>query len=151
MASLSKIVIHPVALGRAFFLPFAHVIGGYAALLAALYLLVGVDPTVPVGHFVFDSAEAVLPLTGRLAAVWVFYCVFYLLLGLHDRDQRVAALFLSRVAEIWERRGFQSGLQPALSARPVTSLLLFRLLRKGLPLWLATRWRAGDSVPLEYD
>ena len=68
MDSLKEALPAPGEMGWALFLPFVRVIGGCAALLTALYLLVGLEPTAPVGDFVFDSAEAVIPLTGRLAA-----------------------------------------------------------------------------------
>ena len=47
MPFLSNMIVHPVALGRACLWPFVQVIAGYAALLSSLYLLVGLDPTVP--------------------------------------------------------------------------------------------------------
>ena len=149
MGSLTKSVVHPVTLGKAFVLPFVQVIGGYAVLLAALYLLIGHDPSAPVGNLVADSVEVSLPLAGRLMAVWVFYCVFYLLLGLYDQDRWVIALFLVRITEVWERRGFFPWLGHFLPLGLIPFLLLVCLQPRQLPVWLAVGWRAGDSVQLE--
>ena len=149
MPFLSNMIVHPVALGRACLWPFVQVIAGYAALLSSLYLLVGLDPTVPVGSFVSDSVDATMPLAGRLAAIWIFYSLFYLLLGMHDRDQCIAGVFLGRAAEVWERRILLFSAQHAFRFRPVFPPPLLRLLRRGLPNWLATGWRAEDRVQLE--
>ena len=65
-----KNMLHSGDMAHALFLPFVRVIGAFTLFLAALYLLVGVDPTVPVSHFVVDPATASLPLVGRLFAVW---------------------------------------------------------------------------------
>ena len=72
-------------LARALFLPYVRVISGFALFLAALSLLVGMDPTVPVGNFVVDSFTASLPLVERLLAVWSLYTLTYLLLVLQRR------------------------------------------------------------------
>ena len=149
MPFLSNMIVHPVALGRAFLWPFVQVIAGYAALLASLYLLVGLDPSAPAGSFIGDSVDATMPLAGRLAAIWTFYSLFYLLVGVHDRDQCIAGVFLGRAAEAWERRVLLSWAQHAFRFRPGTPPPLLRLLRRGLPNWLATGWRAEDCVQLE--
>ena len=72
-------------LARALFLPYVRVISGFALFLAALYLLVGMDPKVPVGNFVVDSFTASLPLVERLLAVWSLYTLTYLLLAARRR------------------------------------------------------------------
>ena len=149
MGSLTKSVVHPVKRGQAFFLPFVQVIGGNAVLLAALYLLIGHDPSAPVGNLVADSVEVSLPLAGRLMAVWVFYCLFYLLLGLYDRDRWVVALFLVHITEVWERRGFLPWFGRFLPLGLIPFLLLVCRHPWQLPVWLAVGWRAGDSVQLE--
>ena len=139
----------PVEMGSTLCRPFFQVIGGYAALLACLYLLVGLDPTIPVGNFVVDSIEALLPFAGRLIIVWALYCIFYLLLGSLDRDLWLVALFARRLAGFWRRRAFRPWLQLIDSVRVTSFSSWFHLIGHCLPPWLATGWRSGDSVQLE--
>ena len=136
-------------LGGTFFLPFFRVIGGYSALLACLYLLIGLDPTTVVGNFVADSVESLLPLAGRLTAIWVFYCVFYLLAGSFDRDLWLVPLFVRRMVGFWKRRAFWPCLKSAIFVRVTPCSSFYRLLSRWLPGWLATGWHAGDSAQLE--
>jgi len=139
----------PGQMGLALFLPFVRVIAGCAAFLAALYLLIGMDPSGPVGNLVVDYIDLTLPLAGRVAGFWVFYSIFYLCLRSFDVDLRVAVLYLGRAVRFWERRAFRPWFRSEAVVRSVTppSPLLFR--RQCLPPWLPLGWRAGDSVQLE--
>ena len=101
-----KGMIRPGDLARALFLPFVKVIGGFALFLAALYLLIGLDPTVPVGHFVVDSVTTSLPLMERLFAIWLLYTLAYLLLGACRQDLWVIALALGRLPKVSRRPEF---------------------------------------------
>ena len=112
-----KGMLRPGDLARALFLPFVRVIGGSALLLAALYLLIGVDPTMPVGNFVLDSVTMSLPWVERLFAIWLLYTLAYLLLGACRQDLWVISLALGRL--------------PKASRRPEFSILL-----SNAPDWL---------------
>lgn len=101
-----KEMLHPRDLARALFLPLVRVIGGFSLFLAALYLLVGMDPTVPVGNFVVDSVTTSLPLVERLFAVWLLYTMAYLLLGACRQDLWVISLALGRLPKVSRRADF---------------------------------------------
>ena len=66
MDSLREILPDPEQIGLALFLPFVPVVAGFAASLAALYLLIGVDPSGPVGNLVVDYIDLTLPMAGRV-------------------------------------------------------------------------------------
>ena len=149
MDSLREMLPVPGEMGLALFLPFVRVIGGCAAFLAALYLLIGMDPSGPVGNLVVDYIDLALPLAGRVASFWVFYSIFHLCLGSFDRDLRVAALFVSGLARFWIRRAFRPWMRPTVTPGLRSLLSSFRLRSWGLPLWLAVGWRSGYSVQLE--
>ena len=102
-----EILPDPEQIGLAPSLPFVRVITGCAAFLAALYLLIGVDPSGPVGNLVVDYIDLTLPMAGRVAGFWVFYSIFYLCLGSLDRDLRVASLVVNGLARFWARRSFR--------------------------------------------
>ena len=57
---------HPIEMARSFAPPFVYMIGGFAAFLAVLYLMIGEDPTMPVGLYLVNSTDATLPLAGPL-------------------------------------------------------------------------------------
>ena len=133
----------------ALFLPFFRVIAGCAAFLAALYLLIGMDPSGPVGDLVADYVDLTLPMAGRVAGFWVFYTIFYLCLRSFDVDLRVAGLFLYRAIRFWRRRAFLPWFGSYVVVRSVAPPTLLRLRHWQLPLWLAVGWLAGDSVQLE--
>ena len=106
----------------ALFLPFVRVVAGFAASLAALYLLIGVDPSGPVGDLVVGYVDLSLPIAGRVVAFWVFYSILYLLLGSFDLDLRVSALLVAGVARSWMRRAFQPWFRSAFIALPCSPL-----------------------------
>lgn len=145
-----KGMLRPGDLARALFLPFVRVIGGFALLLAALYLMIGVDPTVPVGNFVVDSVTASLPLVERLFAVWLLYTLTYLLLGACRQDLWVIALFLGRLREISALSEFST-----VFSRVPDRLKLFRPLELQARRWLDPTgrqypgWVRGLSPQLE--
>ncbi len=149
MDSLKEALPAPGDMGLALFMPFVRVIAGCAAFLAALYLLIGMDPSGPVGDLVVDYIDLALPLAGRVAGFWVFYSIFYLCLGFFDRDLRVAALFVSGLARFWMRRAFRLRMWSAVEPGPCYLLSPFRLRSWSLPVWLAVGWRTGSSVQLE--
>ena len=136
-------------MGLALFLPFVRVIAGCAAFLAALYLLIGVDPSGPVGNLVVDYIDLTLPMAGRIAGFWVFYSIFYLCLRSFDVDLRVVVLYLGRAVRFWGRRAFRPWFYSEGFGRSVTPSSLLHLRQWSLPAWLAVGWRAGDSVHLE--
>ena len=149
MAPNTKSLPSPRELGWALFRPFLLVIGGCAALLATLYLLVGLDPTTPVARFFVDYVEVTLPIAGRLTIAWVLYCIFYLLLGTLERDLPIVVLFFGQLAECWRRRVTLAWEGPRSIACSHLPLSLLRDRQELLPVWLAARWRAGDSIQQE--
>ena len=138
-------------MGYTLFLPFVRVIAGCSAFLAALYLLIGMDPSAPVGNLVVDYIDLTLPMAGRVAGFWVFYSIFYLCLRSFDVDLRVVGLFLGRSVRFWRRRAFRPWFESVDVVRAVTPPSLLRIRHLSLPVWLAVGWRAGDSALLDYD
>ena len=136
-------------MGLALFLPFIRVIAGCAAFLAALYLLIGMDPSAPVGNLVVDYIDVTLPLAGRVAGFWVFYTIFYLCLRSFDVDLRVAVLYLGRAVRFWRRRAFRPWFDFVNVVRTAIPPSPLRIRHWCLPLWLAFGWRSGDSAQLE--
>ena len=149
MGSLRKDLPTPEEMACALFLPIVRVIAGCAAFIAALYLLIGVDPSGPVGELMVEYVDLALPIAGKLAGFWVFYSIFYLCLGSFDVDLRVAALIAVGLARFWARRAFVQCPSAAAISGPGSLLSTFRLSSWCLPVWLAPRWRPRDSVQLE--
>ena len=171
MGPLTKLLLTPVELALAFISPFVLVIGGFAALLGCLYLLIGLNPADPVNLFVVDSFEATQPIISWLAVIWVFYYIFYLLLGSFawnlqslrpsrrrptnlvlgsfERDLLAVALVRNRLVGFWRRRAFRPWLQSAFIVCPLPLLSLFLLRHRSQPMGLAAGWCAGDSIQLE--
>ena len=141
--------IKPSELAWAFLAPFVYLICGFGLLLAVIYLMIGVDPTAPVGDYLVDAVDESLPLAGVLIVLWVFYCIIYFWIWGHVRDLQSVVQAPSRAGEILLRRGFFCW--PRLVV-PVNFVFLFsqvRPCRACLPVWLAVGWQAGHSVQLE--
>lgn len=151
MDSLREILPAPGEMGLALFLPFVRVIAGCAALLAALYLLMGMDQSGLAGNLVVDYIGLALPLAGRVAGFSVFYSIFYLCLGSFVHDLRVAALFVSGLARLWERRALRLRMWSAIGLVRCPFLSLFCPRSWHPHKWLAVGWRAGDSALFVYD
>ena len=145
----TKWMTHPKDSAAQFFLPFVFIVGGVAFLTAFFHGLAGEDPVGPVTWFLSASWEAVSPLTLFLVALWGFHLVSYLLVGSFARDMLVIAGAAKRIAFAFWYRFFSSWIGPAFPVDILASLSLVRPFRLSLPLWLATGWRAGDSVQLE--
>ena len=79
MSSKACQTITPAQLGRAFFLPFPVLIGGFALTLALAYLSIGINPAQIVGAFLADAIVGVAPLAGKLFVVWLAYFAAYYL------------------------------------------------------------------------
>lgn len=139
----------PWLMARTFFWGYAWPIIGSAAFLAALYLLVGLDPTIPVSAYMVDAVGVTMPLAGQLAAIWLLYCVFYLSLGPFDHDLRIAGLFLARTVRFWRHQAFRPWIGSDVAVCGATPPSLLRLRHWCLPMWLAVGWRAGNSEQLE--
>ena len=139
----------PSELAWAFFAPFVQLIGGFALLLAVLYLMIDVDPTAPVGNYLFDAVGESLPLAGFLVTLWVFYCVVYLWVRGQVRDLRTVVQAPGRLGGISIRRGFFCWPQRVVAVTFVSLFYQVRLCYACLPVWLANGWQAGDSVQLE--
>ena len=128
--------------------PFIFVLGGMAICLAALYLMIGQDPTVPVARFWVESGGAVAPFATFLFTVWLLYLWTYVLAG-------------ASLSELWmvaQSQGWFSGLLRRLHlSLPgstfvvclITASSLVRLYHPYMPVRMAMGWRAGDSVQLE--
>ena len=145
-----KNMLHPGDMAHALFLPFVRVTGAFTLLLAAFYLLVGVDPTVPVSRFVVDPVTASLPLVGRFSAVWALYTFAYLLLGACRHDLWVIALVLDRLPGAAQHFEL-SFLSVMASNRPLAPFAA----KFSAPLWiwpsgyLRNGWVRGLSPKLE--
>ena len=148
MGPVTDLMPSPHHLAGEFFKPFVLVIGGLALYLAALYLLVGQDPTAPVGGFVAESVQALAPFAAFLLAVWLLYCVPYVLMGAPLSD-----LWMLTRAHGWFAALLKRLHLSLPSAAPVICLIapssLVRLHHPYLPVRMAMGWRAGDSVQLE--
>ena len=148
MGPVTDLMPSPRYLAGEFFKPFVLVIGGIALCLAVLYLIIGQNPTVPVGGFVAESVHALAPFAAFLFAVWLLYCVPYVLMG-------------APLSDLWmltRAHGWFAGLLKrlclslpgvALTACVIAPSSLVRLYRPYLPARPAMGWRAGDSVQLE--
>ena len=132
-----------------FFLPFVFIVGGLAFLTGFFHLLAGENPVGPVAWFVTESWSELSPLVLFLFAVWGFHLISYLLVGSFARDVGAVAKVVHRLSWAVWRRFFSIWAGPAFLVDLASSLSLVRLFRHRPPVWLATGWRAGDSVQLE--
>ena len=149
MDSVKRFMPDPRELLREFTKPFIVIVGGFAFVSTLIHLAFGQDPTVPVGRFLFDSFDALYPLAGRLIAIWLFYLVVYTLPGLYLRDLWRVSCVPEQLPAVSRRWGFRARLESSLSAGFAVPSSLVRIFPRCLPAWLATGWRAGDSVHLE--
>ena len=130
-------------------MPFALIVGWFAALLAAVHLVAGENPGVPVARFLAESAEALLPLVAFLVALWVAYLIVYLLLNAYLFSLWTNTSDPNAFSE-FARHSFFAPHVGSTSPFSVFALLyLVRLNRPDPHMRLATGWRAGDSAQLE--
>ena len=149
MDCVKKFMPDPRELLREITKPFIVIVGGFALLSTLIHLAFGQNPTVPVGRFLFDSFDALYPLAGCLTAIWLFYLVVYTLPGLYLKDLWRVFWVPDRLTAVSRRWGFRAPLESSLSAGFALPSSLVRIFRRCLPAWLATGWRAGDSMQLE--
>ena len=148
MGPVTGLMPRPRALAGEMFKPFVVVLGGMALYLAALYLMVGQDPTVPVGRFLAASAEALGPFAAFLFTVWLLYLATYVLVGASLSDLWIIARAPGWFAGLL-RRLHLSLPGSTLVVCLIAPSSLARLYRPYLPVRMAMGWRAGDSVQLE--
>ena len=141
--------MHPKDSGAQCLSPFFIIVGEVAFLTAFFHGMAGENPVGPVTWFLFECLPGLSPLALFLFAVWGFHLVSYLLVGSFARDLLVVARAAERIVWAFWRRFFSSWTGPASPVNHSPSLSLVRLFRRRLPSWLATGWRAGDSVQLE--
>ena len=141
MGPVTKVMPRPRWLAWELFKPFIVVLGGLALYLAALGLLIGQNPIVPVGQFLGQSGEALAPFAAFLFVLWLLYLVPYVLANASLSDLSVLAGRLRRL--ILSLPG------AALVVCLIAPSSLVRLHRPYLPLRAAAGWRPGDSVQLE--
>ena len=142
MGPVTEVMPRPHWLAWEFVKPFIVVLGVLVLLLAALGLLVGQNPVVPVGHFLVASAEELAPFAAFLFTLWLLYLVPYVLVGASLSD-------LSILAGRLRRRLLLSLPGAALVVCLIAPSSLVRLYRPSLPVQAAAGWRPGDSVQLE--
>ena len=142
-------MVHPREMAWLFTKPCLLVVGGLAFLTAIVAMLLGDNPVGPVGHFLSGSIEALWPVLGRLIALWLFYCVVYTLVGDQIRDLWAVARGPDRLPSVLRRRGFKFLPRLAYLTSFAPLLSWVRHFRLYLSIWLATGWRAGDSVQRE--
>lgn len=149
MVTFIQSMPRPRELAQELSTPFVLVIGWFAALLSAVYLVAGKNPAAPVAHFLHESVEALLPLVAFLVAVWLVYLIVYLLLNAYLFSLWTNTSNPNAFSE-FARHSFYSppsGPTHPFSVFPL--LYLVRLNRPDLRMRLATGWRAGDSAQLE--
>ena len=146
---LSKeMMIRPSELGWALLLPLIRMVCGFTLFVAAIHLLAGEDPTELVGQFLIDSTEALLPLAGRLAVLWLFYLPVYSLLGTF-RDLWIVARFPTRLPKISRRRCFSPCLW-TVSYRQGSHCIRSLTLQRPWPAdRLSLGWSRGFSHQME--
>ena len=149
MGSVIGLAPGPRYLAWQMFTPFVVVLGGMALYLAALYLLVGQDPTVPVGHFLAESSVAVAPFAAFLATVWVPYLWTYVLAGVSASELWIVTKTPDLLAGLLRRLHLSFSGSTLVVCLITASSSLVRLYSPYLPVRLAMGWRAGDSVQLE--
>ena len=140
---------HPRDLAAQCFLPYFFIVGPVVALTALFYGLGGENPLGQVIWILTESWNELSPLMLFVSALWGLHLVSYLLVGSFARDVWIATKAVQRLAvSIW-RRFVEVWTEPSFLVDLKSSLSPGRLFRRSLPLWLATVWRAGDSVQLE--
>lgn len=149
MGALVGLAPRPRYLAWQMFTPFVVVLGGMALYLAALYLMVGQDPTVPVGHFLAESFVAVAPFAAFLATVWVLYLWSYVLAGASLSEAWIIAKAPGWFAGLLSRLHLSLPVSALVFCLIAASSSLVRLYSPYLPVRQAMGWRAGDSVQLE--
>ena len=97
MGPVSDLAPRPGALAGEMFKPFVVVLGGMALYLAALYLIIGQNPTAPVSSFLGESAETLAPFAAFLFTLWLFYVTTYVLVGASLSDLWIIAGRLRRL------------------------------------------------------
>ena len=144
-----KIPLHPKDSFAQFFSPFVIIVGIMSLLTAFFHGVAGENPIGPVTWFVSESWAELSPLVLFLAAVWGFHLASYLLVGAFLQDLLMVAWVATWVACTFWRRFLSCWTAPSLVHYLTLPLSLVRLFPRCLLSWLATGWRAGDSVQLE--
>ena len=149
MGPVAKVMPRPRNLAGEIVKPFVFVLGGMAICLAALYLMIGQDPTVPVTRFLADSGEAVAPFAAFLSTVWLLYLWIYVLAGASLSDLWMIVRTPDWFAGLLRRLYLSLHPGSTLVVCLIAASSLVRLYRPCLPVRPAVGWRSGDSVQLE--
>lgn len=149
MVSLIQSMPRPRELAQELSVPLALVVGWFTALLTAVHLAAGKDPTVPVARFLAESAEALLPLVAFLVALWLVYLVVYLLLNAYLFSLWTNTSDPYAFSKFARHSFFSPHAGPTKPFSVFAPLYLVRLNRPDLRMQVATGWRAGDSAQLE--
>ncbi len=144
-----ELMPRPRYLAREIVKPFFFVLGGMALYLAALYLMIGQDPTVPVSRFLAESGEVVAPFAAFLCTVWLLYLWTYVLAGASLSDLWIPIRAPDWFAGLLRRLYLSLRRESTLVVCLIAPSSLVRLYRPYQPVRMAMGWRAGDSVQLE--
>ena len=149
MVSTMKLMPRPLELAWELTKPFVFVVGGFALFLAAMYLVIGQDPSIPVGRFLTGSVETLGPFMGLLFVLWLYYLIIYLVAGVYVHDLWIVARLPDNLADFLRRHCFSSQPDSTLPAHLIPSFSPGRLYRPHPPGLQVMGWRAGDSAQLE--
>ena len=129
--------------------PSISLIGVYASLIAALYVLIGMNPTPVVWQFLSACAIAVIPVVAPVLTIWFVYSIAYALAVystsveflITARDAMIPAI-LDAARRLVQSRYTSLNLTPRLtgSLRGSTNA--------GLPDSLSVGWHPGASPHL---
>ena len=129
--------------------PSISLIGVYASLIAALYVLIGMNPTPMVWQFLSACAIAVIPVVAPVLAIWFVYSIAYALAVYSTSVEFLITVRDAMIPAILDaaRRLVQSRYTP-LNLTPRLTDRLRGSTNAGLPDSLSVGWHPGASPHL---